>query len=133
MTLSEKLRMLRTEMRMTQLQAAQALGVSKETYIGWECGHTPRYAEDKAKLAIFYNVDVNYLFPGFENELYEYTENDVLSSKQASMAEKAKVKIKTTEPYDARSGETYAEYQRRTNPEYYKSIYIALKKGGFRH
>ena len=126
MTTSEKLRMLRAEMRMTQLQVARAIGVPRDTYIDWECGVTPRYAKDRHKLAVFYDVEVDYLFPDIENEVYVEDESNVLSAKQSNLVIKSKAKQKET--YNSRTGETYAEYQRRTNPEYYKSIYIYPKR-----
>ena len=62
MKFGEKLRMLRIEKHMHQESVAQACGISRRTYIGYEQeGRYPRKREVYGRLARVLGVDVNYL------------------------------------------------------------------------
>lgn len=163
---------------MTQSQVAKAIGVPAHLYISWESGTTPSTRELQCKVAVFYGVPVDELYPEeifisrckwcgkslegtrrrsfcsdkcyalaerdrihqerIENKLtcvwcgkklplgrHKYCSEECTQS--ANNIRKRKQKIET---YDPASGESYAEYQMRRNPKYYKSIYIAPKRKG---
>ncbi len=62
MTFGEKLAGLRTVKKMTQVQVADAIGISRRTYIGYEReGRFPRYREVYSRLAEVLGCSINYL------------------------------------------------------------------------
>ncbi len=62
MTFGEKLAGLRTVKKMTQVQVADAIGISRRTYIGYEReGRFPRHREVYSQLAEVLGCSINYL------------------------------------------------------------------------
>ncbi|NLY08582.1 MAG: helix-turn-helix transcriptional regulator [Tissierellia bacterium] len=71
-----KLRSLRKEKKLTQVQAAAGTGVSLRTYKGYELGERlPRYRKIYVDIANFYNVDLNYLLT--DGDQYVLNTNEV--------------------------------------------------------
>ncbi|MDO4593789.1 MAG: helix-turn-helix transcriptional regulator [Tissierellia bacterium] len=62
MEFKDKLRQLRKEKQITQIEAAELIGVSVRTYKNYELGNSlPRYREIYHKLGDLYGVNINYL------------------------------------------------------------------------
>lgn len=62
MKFAEKLRQLRIGKEQSQETVAAAVGVTRRTYISYECeGRYPRKREIYQKLAAFFGVEINYL------------------------------------------------------------------------
>ncbi|MCR5757317.1 MAG: helix-turn-helix domain-containing protein [Selenomonas sp.] len=75
MNFAEKLRQLRSQKGMSQEAVANAIGVTRRTYISYERdGRYPKKRERYAQLAKVFDVDINYL----------YTENEVFLTKAGS-------------------------------------------------
>lgn len=69
MKLAQKLLQLRTERELSQKTVANACGISRQTYNGYETGiRYPRQRATYEAMAKFFDVDVNYLFG--ENEQF---------------------------------------------------------------
>ncbi len=61
--LGEKLKRLRAERHLSQQEVADAIRVTRGTYLSYENGQRhPRNRKGYEKLAKFYNVDVEYLY-----------------------------------------------------------------------
>jgi len=65
--LSEKLKNLRFQKKITQQQVAKILRVSQTCYAGWEQGYRTPSLEDIRKLAILFEVSGDFLLE-IENE-----------------------------------------------------------------
>ena len=62
MKFGEKLRVLRAEKGVSRSKAAEAIGITKRTYLSYELeGRYPRKSEVYGKLAEYFECDVNYL------------------------------------------------------------------------
>ena len=62
MKFAEKLKQLRNGKAQSQEAVAEAVGVTRRTYISYECeGRYPRKREIYQRLAAFFGVEVNYL------------------------------------------------------------------------
>ena len=59
--LGKKLKELRTEKGLLQIDVAKAIGVSKTTICHWEIGRQEPCTEDIKKICIFFNVSADYL------------------------------------------------------------------------
>lgn len=66
-SLGQKLKELRLERNLIQLDIANAINVSKTTICHWEIGRQEPCTEDIKKLCIFYNISADYLL-GLEDE-----------------------------------------------------------------
>lgn len=75
MKLAEKLKQLRTQKNMSQEAVANFAGITRRTYISYECdGRYPRKREVYRKLAECLDVDVNYLLADEEEFIQTATE-----------------------------------------------------------
>lgn len=62
MKFSEKIRQLRIQQSKSQKSAADYAGITRRTYIAYECeGRYPQKREVYCRLAEFFGVDLNYL------------------------------------------------------------------------
>lgn len=66
MDFSEKIRKLRRGKKLTQIQAAQEIGISMRGYQDMELGTLPRY-ERLLRIADYYDVSVDWLMGRTEN------------------------------------------------------------------
>jgi len=66
MELSEKLKMLRNELRMSQPAVAKEMGLTMRGYQNIELGADPRYSS-LLRIADFYDVSVDWLMGRTEN------------------------------------------------------------------
>ncbi|MCX4371547.1 MAG: helix-turn-helix transcriptional regulator [Dysosmobacter sp.] len=66
MKLSEKIRMLRTELSMSQPAVAKEMGLTMRGYQNIELGSEPRY-NSLLRIAEFYDVSVDWLMGRTEN------------------------------------------------------------------
>ncbi|MCI9121242.1 MAG: helix-turn-helix transcriptional regulator [Oscillibacter sp.] len=66
MGFSEKIRKLRRGKKLTQVQAAQEIGISMRGYQDMELGTLPRY-ERLLRIADYYDVSVDWLMGRTEN------------------------------------------------------------------
>lgn len=66
MGFSEKIRMLRKELRMSQPAVAAEMGISMRGYQDMELGTLPRY-ENLLRVADYYDVSVDWLMGRTEN------------------------------------------------------------------
>ncbi len=83
MKFGDKLKKLRISKDISQQKAADAIGVTRRTYITYECeGRYPRNREMYAKLADFFNVDVNYLLTEEDESDFEISEKNSLSDSE---------------------------------------------------
>ncbi|MCL2846173.1 MAG: helix-turn-helix domain-containing protein [Firmicutes bacterium] len=64
-TFAKRLKELRTERKLSQLQLAEEVGISKTNIGQWEIGRSDALSEAVVKLAIFFEVTTDYLL-GFE-------------------------------------------------------------------
>lgn len=87
MTFGEKLRLKRTEKKLTQGQVAAALGITKRAYISYETsGVYPRSRETYCKLAEIFECDPDYLLT--ENEEFVMEASAQYGSRGKKQAEK---------------------------------------------
>ena len=83
MKFGDKLKKLRISKDISQQKAADAIGVTRRTYITYECeGRYPRNREMYSKLADFFNVDVNYLLTEEDESDFEISEKNSLSDSE---------------------------------------------------
>ena len=83
MKFGDKLKKLRLSKDISQQKAADAIGVTRRTYITYECeGRYPRNREMYSKLADFFNVDVNYLLTEEDESDFEISEKNSLSDSE---------------------------------------------------
>ena len=75
MEIGSKIRNSRTAAGITQEQAAEALGVSRQTVSNWENGKTYPDIVSVLKMSDLYHVSLDYLLKG-EEPMKSYTEND---------------------------------------------------------
>ncbi len=67
-----KLRQLRNQLNLTQVQVAEALHISLRSYASYELGERlPRTIDDYAKIASFYNVPLGFLYDEIRDKQYE--------------------------------------------------------------
>lgn len=86
MKFGEKLRQLRAAKGTTQVQAAEACGVSRRTYIGYEQeGRYPQKRETYTVLADYFDVDINYLLT--EDESFIVTASEQYGNRGKRQAE----------------------------------------------
>ncbi|MCD7882699.1 MAG: helix-turn-helix domain-containing protein [Lachnospiraceae bacterium] len=84
MNFAEKVRQLRKEKKMSQIELAQAIGVTSRTIQFYESGKSlPRYRETYRKLAETLSCDVNDLLIA-DSEVTDKEENDVFISEAAA-------------------------------------------------
>lgn len=70
MNFGEKFRLERVKRRLTQQEAADALGLNRRMITLYENGHSfPRTRESLKKIADFFEVDVNYLLTDEDNSI----------------------------------------------------------------
>lgn len=75
MKLADKLKQLRTQKNMSQEAVANYVGITRRTYISYECeGRYPRKREIYRKFAECFEVDVNYLLADEEEFIQTATE-----------------------------------------------------------
>jgi len=75
MKLADKLKQLRKQKNISQEAVANFIGVTRRTYISYECdGRYPRKREIYRKLAECFGVDVNYLLADDEEFIQKATE-----------------------------------------------------------
>lgn len=66
-----KLRQLRNQLNLTQVQVAEALHISLRSYASYELGERlPRTIDDYAKIASFYNVPLGFLYDEIRDKLF---------------------------------------------------------------
>lgn len=76
MKFGDKLKKLRLSKNISQQKAADAIGVTRRTYITYECeGRYPRNREMYSKLADLFNVDVNYLLTEENEDISDVVDN----------------------------------------------------------
>ena len=69
MEFSEKIRQLRIQQSKSQQSAADYAGITRRTYIAYECeGRYPQKREVYCRLAEFFGVDLNYLLSEDDKE-----------------------------------------------------------------
>lgn len=61
MEFSERLKNLRKQAGLTQVDVARELGISQQAYASWECGVKKPTQENLVKIAQILNVSVDYL------------------------------------------------------------------------
>lgn len=66
MTLAERLKTLRTDRRLIQAVAADAIGIARSTLAGYEAGHDKPGRETLAAIASYYGVSLDYLQRGID-------------------------------------------------------------------
>ncbi len=74
MKLNEKIKELRKEKGITQLELSKALNVEKYIISNWEQGRSAPSAEDLTSLAVFFDISVDFLL-GLEDDLGIITTN----------------------------------------------------------
>lgn len=75
MKFAEKIKKLRTDQNRTQQECAEAIGVSRRTYISYEAdGRFPRSREIYVRLAQLFNVKLDYLLTEDEEFVTEASE-----------------------------------------------------------
>lgn len=96
---AERLKNLRKERKVTQVQLASYLGFFHSAVVKWESGQCEPSFETLVKIAKYFNVSVDYLL-GIENSLWtaEDYANGVRDTKKISVtADQEEVKDKTDE------------------------------------
>jgi len=84
MNFAEKVRQLRKDKKMSQIDLAQAIGVTSRTILLYESGKSlPRYRETYRKLAEVLSCDVNVLLIA-DSEVTDKEGNDVFISEAAA-------------------------------------------------
>ena len=58
----ERLKQLRLEKGLTQIELGKKLGIKRNTYSDWENGKTEPRFDNLVKLADFFNVSLDWLF-----------------------------------------------------------------------
>ena len=92
MEFSERLKTLRKEAGLTQVDVAEKLGISQPAYASWERGVKKPTQENLVKIAQVLNVSVDYLVGNSEEELDELDNIELLfrmNSKELTEEEKA--------------------------------------------
>ena len=75
MKFAEKIRLLRTQQKKTQKECAEAIGVTRRTYISYEAdGRYPSSRDIYVKLAVLFNVKPEYLLTDDEEFVSEASE-----------------------------------------------------------
>lgn len=69
MKFTERLKSLRTHAKLTQSQIAKQLGVSQQAYGDWERGVKKPTQDNLVKLSKIFNVSVDSLLGGDENDI----------------------------------------------------------------
>lgn len=69
MKFTERLKLLRTQAKLTQSQIAKKLGVSQQAYGDWERGVKKPTQDNLVKLSNIFNVSVDSLLVGEENDV----------------------------------------------------------------
>lgn len=69
MEFSERLKDLRKQARLTQVDVAERLGISQPAYASWERGVKKPTQENLVKIAQVLNVTVDYLVGNFDKEI----------------------------------------------------------------
>lgn len=78
MEFSERLKNLRKEARLTQVDVASKLGISQPAYASWERGVKKPTQENLVKIAQVLNVSVDYLVGNSEEKLDELDNIELL-------------------------------------------------------
>lgn len=69
MGFSDRLKELRKQARLTQVEIAEKLGISQPAYASWERGTKKPTQENLIKIAQILNVTVDYLVGNFDEEI----------------------------------------------------------------
>lgn len=75
MEFSERLKTLRKEARLTQVDVAEKLGISQPAYASWERGVKKPTQENLVKLAQVLNVSVDYLVGNSDEKIEDELDN----------------------------------------------------------
>ena len=78
MEFSERLKTLRKEARLTQVDVAEKLGISQPAYASWERGVKKPTQDNLVKIAQVLNVSVDYLVGNLEEESDELDNIELL-------------------------------------------------------
>ena len=105
MEFSERLKKLRKQAQLTQVDVAEKLGISQPAYASWERGIKRPTQENLVKIAQILNVSVDYLVGNSEEKLDELDNIELLfrmNSKGLTEEEKAVFKKELIEFMDER-------------------------------
>ena len=105
MEFSERLKKLRKQAQLTQVDVAEKLGISQPAYASWERGIKRPTQENLVKIAQILNVSVDYLVGNSEEKLDELDNIELLfrmNSKGLTDEEKADFKKELIEFMDER-------------------------------
>ena len=92
MEFSERLKELRKQAQLTQVDVAEKLGISQPAYASWERGAKKPTQENLVKIAQIFNVSIDYLVGNSEEKLDELDNIELLfrmNSKGLTDEEKA--------------------------------------------
>lgn len=78
MEFSERLKTLRKEAGLTQVDVAEKLGISQPAYASWERGVKKPTQENLVKIAQIFNVSIDYLVGNSEEKLDELDNIELL-------------------------------------------------------
>ena len=110
MEFSERLKDLRKQAGLTQVDVAEKLGISQPAYASWERGVKKPTQENLVKIAQILNVSVDYLVCNSEEKAYELDNIELLfrmNSKGMTEAEKAVFKKELIEFMEERKKAFY--------------------------
>ena len=92
--LSVKLRELREEKNLTQVELANTLNINRKTYTNWEIARTEISVDNLVMLANFYKVNIDYLFGLDEKKtIYHDVNYKLLSKRLNEYIKTEKIKI----------------------------------------
>ena len=78
MEFSERIKALRKQAKLTQVDVAEKLGISQPAYASWERGAKKPTQENLVKIAQILNVSVDYLVGNLEEKIDELDNIEVL-------------------------------------------------------
>ena len=78
MEFSERLKDLRKQAGLTQVEVAEKLGISQPAYASWECGSKKPTQENLVKIAQILNVSVDYLVSNLKEKTDELDNIELL-------------------------------------------------------
>ena len=89
MIFSERLRLLRSNHKLTSKQVYEAIGISQATYYRYETGEREPNCQVLIALSDFFNVSIDYLSGRIDKPFY--TENDITSQYSDAALDIAKI------------------------------------------
>ncbi len=103
--ISDRLKHLRTERKLSQDRLARDIEVNRITYAGYESGRAEPSAEVLVRLASYYKVSIDYICCMTDNHKGAFAENSTNDAELKSIKDEFEIVSKKLEEYAKKRGE----------------------------